>query len=191
MRRPLRARATADGAAAGGGGRLSLARARSWTARLRIPVWRPAPREGASRGWRGDVRLRAAGGARAVAARGCLGAARAGGRLARRGGAAGMERGPHSGDGRMTQKEVLDELKAIAVERLRFDPRRAAEMTLETTLPKGVEGSLGLDSLDFIELSVAIEERFGIMIDETQDLTDEFLSLESLARFVLAKTGQT
>src|SRR5207253_6369688 len=91
----------------------------------------------------------------------------------------------------MTQKEVVDELKAIVVERLRFDPRRAAEMTLETTLPKGVEGSLGLDSLDFIELSVAIEERFGIVIDETQDLTGEFLSLESLARFVLAKTGQT
>ena len=91
----------------------------------------------------------------------------------------------------MTQKEVLDELKALIVERLKFDPSRAAEMTLETTLPKGVEGSLGLDSLDFIELSVAIEERFGIMIDETEDLTDEFLSLESLARFVLAKTGQT
>ena len=48
----------------------------------------------------------------------------------------------------MTQKEVLDELKGLVVERLKFDPRRAAEMTLETTLPKGVEGSLGLDSLD-------------------------------------------
>ena len=90
----------------------------------------------------------------------------------------------------MTQKEVVDELKTIAVERLRFDSRRAAEMMLETTLPKGVEGSLGLDSLDFIELSVAIEERFGIMIDETQDLTDEFLSLDSLSRFILAKTGR-
>jgi len=90
----------------------------------------------------------------------------------------------------MTQKEILDELKAIVVERLRFDPHRAAEMTLETTLPKGVEGSLGLDSLDFIELSVAIEERFGITIDETQDLSDEFLSLDSLSRFILARTGQ-
>ena len=90
----------------------------------------------------------------------------------------------------MTQKEVLDELKTIVVERLRFDPRRAAEMTLETTLPKGVEGSLGLDSLDFIELSVGIEERFGILIDEHEDLADEFLSLGSLARFILAKTGQ-
>ena len=90
----------------------------------------------------------------------------------------------------MTQKEVLDELKGIVVERLRFDPRRAAEMTLETTLPKGVEGSLGLDSLDFIELSVAMEDRFGITIEEGQDLAEEFHSLDSLSRFILAKMGQ-
>jgi acyl carrier protein len=90
----------------------------------------------------------------------------------------------------MTQKEVLDELKAIVVERLRFDPRRAADMTLETTLPKDVEGSLGLDSLDFIELSVAMEDRFGITIEEGQDLAEEFNSFDSLSRFVLAKMGQ-
>lgn len=41
----------------------------------------------------------------------------------------------------MTQKEVLDELNGLVVERLKFDPRRAAETTLETTLPKGVGGS--------------------------------------------------
>ena len=90
----------------------------------------------------------------------------------------------------MTQKEILDELKAILVERLRFDPRRAADMTLETTLPRGVDGSLGLDSLDFIELSVAIEERFGLVIDEAEDLADEFLSFDTLSRFILTKTGQ-
>jgi acyl carrier protein len=87
----------------------------------------------------------------------------------------------------MTQKEVLDELKAIVVERLRFDPRRAAEMTLDTLLPKGVEGSLGLDSLDFIELSVAPEERFGVVIEEGEDLVDEFLSMDSLSRFILVR----
>lgn len=89
----------------------------------------------------------------------------------------------------MTQKEVLDELKGLVVERLKFDPRRAAEMTLETTLPKGVDGSLGLDSLDFIELSVAMEDRFGITIEEGQDLADEFTSLDSLSRFILTKMG--
>ena len=89
----------------------------------------------------------------------------------------------------MTQKEVLDELKAIVVERLRFDPRRAADMTLETTLPKGVEGSLGLDSLDFIELSVAMEDRFGITVEEGQDLSQEFHSFDSLSRYILGKMG--
>ncbi len=90
----------------------------------------------------------------------------------------------------MTQEEVIEELRAIVVERLRFDPKRAAEMTLQTTLPKGVEGSLGLDSLDFIELSVALEERFGLVLDESQDLSAEFRSLDSLSRFILARTGQ-
>ena len=89
----------------------------------------------------------------------------------------------------MTEKEVLDELKTIVVERLRFDPARAADMSADTTLPKGVDGSLGLDSLDFIELSVGIEERFGIVIDEREDLADDFLSLDSLSRFILAKVG--
>ncbi len=89
----------------------------------------------------------------------------------------------------MTQKEILDELKIIVVDRLRFDPRRAAEMSLDTTLPKGVEGSLGLDSLDFIELSVGIEERFGVVIDEHEDLSEEFLSLDSLSRFILSKSS--
>lgn len=89
----------------------------------------------------------------------------------------------------MTQKEILDDLKAIIVERLKFDPRRAAEMTADTTLPKGIEGSLGLDSLDFIELSVAMEERFGIVIDEGQDLADEFRSLDSLSRWIVSKTA--
>ena len=90
----------------------------------------------------------------------------------------------------MTQKEVLDELKAIIVERLMFTPSRAADITPETRLPAGVEGSLGLDSLDFLELSVAIEHRFGIVIDEGQDLTDKFLSMDSLSRFILEKIGE-
>ena len=87
----------------------------------------------------------------------------------------------------MTQKEVLDELKGLVVERLKFDPRRAAEMTLETTLPKGVDGSLGLDSLDFIELSIAIEERFGITMDESEDLAPHFASFATLSRFIAGK----
>jgi acyl carrier protein len=87
----------------------------------------------------------------------------------------------------MEPKEVLDELKTILVSRLKFDPRRAAETTEATPLPKGVEGSLGLDSLDFIELSIAIEERFGITVDESEDLCAHFASFATLSRFIAGK----
>jgi acyl carrier protein len=79
---------------------------------------------------------------------------------------------------------VLEELKDIMVERLKFDPSRTSELTLATVLPKGLEGSLGLDSLDFIEMSMAIEERFGFVIDETQELEAHFESLGALAEYI-------
>jgi acyl carrier protein len=87
----------------------------------------------------------------------------------------------------MEPKEVVDELKTILVMRLKFDPRRAAEVAETTPLPKGVEGSIGLDSLDFIELSIAIEERFGIAMDEAEDLSAHFASLDCLSRYVAGR----
>ena len=87
----------------------------------------------------------------------------------------------------MEPKEVLDELKTILVSRLKFDPRRAAETTESTPLAKGVEGSIGLDSLDFIELSIAIEERFGFTMDEAEDLSEHFASFATLSRFIAGK----
>jgi acyl carrier protein len=87
----------------------------------------------------------------------------------------------------MEAKEVLDELKTILVERLKFDPRRAAETGFETALPKGIDGSLGLDSLDFIELSIGIEERFGFVIDEAQDLAPHFHTLGTLVEYIKSR----
>ena len=87
----------------------------------------------------------------------------------------------------MERKEVFDELKSLLVTRLKFDPRRAAEVAESTPLPKGVEGSIGLDSLDFIELSIAIEERFGVVLDESEDVSAHFASFDTLSRFVAGR----
>jgi acyl carrier protein len=89
----------------------------------------------------------------------------------------------------MQDKEVFDELKTILVSRLKFDPRRAADVVQSTPLPKGVEGSIGLDSLDFIELSIAIEERFGVVVDESENLSAHFASFDTLSRFVAGRLG--
>jgi acyl carrier protein len=91
----------------------------------------------------------------------------------------------------MEPKEVLDELRGILVARLKFDPRRAVDMAMETPLPKGVDGAIGLDSLDFIELGIAIEERFGIVMDESQDLAEHFMSFETLCRFITTRAAVT
>jgi len=89
----------------------------------------------------------------------------------------------------MEAENVLEALKEIMVERLKFDPNRAATLTLATTLPKGLDGSLGLDSLDFIEISVAIEERFGFAMDESQDLEPHFESAGTLVKYIIERAA--
>ena len=84
--------------------------------------------------------------------------------------------------------KVLEELKDIMVERLRFEPSRLPDLSLATVLPKDLEGSLGLDSLDFIELSIGIEERFGFVIDEGQDLEAHFQSLGTLVEYIKSRS---
>ena len=87
----------------------------------------------------------------------------------------------------METENLVEALKEIMVERLKFDPARAAALTLATPLPKGMDGSLGLDSLDFIEISVAIEERFGFVMDESQDLAPHFESVGTLVKYIAAR----
>jgi acyl carrier protein len=87
----------------------------------------------------------------------------------------------------METDKVLEELKDIMMQRLKFEPSRLPELNPATVLPKDVEGSLGLDSLDFIELSIGMEERFGFVIDETQDLETHFQSLGSLVEYIQSR----
>jgi acyl carrier protein len=84
---------------------------------------------------------------------------------------------------------VLDQLKVILVERLRFDPARTELLSSDTALPKGVGGSLGLDSLDFIEMSLGIEGHFGIVMDEGDDLAPHFSSLGTLVDYITSRLG--
>ena len=84
----------------------------------------------------------------------------------------------------MDEGAIVGELRDIVVKRLRFDPERLVALSFDTPLPKGVEGALGLDSLDFIELSIALEERFGIVIQDGEDVLAHFATFGALVRFV-------
>jgi acyl carrier protein len=89
----------------------------------------------------------------------------------------------------MEEHAILDELREIIVKRLKFAPATLSSATAETALPKGIDGSLGLDSLDFIELSIALEERFGVAVEEGAAVEAHFATLGSLARFVRLAQG--
>ena len=89
----------------------------------------------------------------------------------------------------METDKVLEELKDIMVERLKFEPSRLPGLSLATVLPRDMDGSLGLDSLDFIELSIGIEGRFGFVIDEAQDLEAHFQSLGTLVEYIKSRSA--
>lgn len=67
-----------------------------------------------------------------------------------------------------------------------------ASLVLEDMTPGDIDADeplfgegLGLDSIDALEIAMAIEERFGVVADDDPDANRErFASVKSLAKFV-------
>ena len=56
--------------------------------------------------------------------------------------------------------------------------------------PLFVEG-LGLDSIDALELGIAIKKNFDIELDVESDIKEHFYSVQTLAKFINEFKGQT
>ncbi|MFZ3203716.1 MAG: phosphopantetheine-binding protein [Pseudomonas sp.] len=77
------------------------------------------------------------------------------------------------------------EIKHLIIEALGLEDMEAADIGAD--LPLFGEG-LGLDSVDALELGLAIQKRFGIKIDaEAKDTREHFANVASLAAFVAAR----
>jgi acyl carrier protein len=84
--------------------------------------------------------------------------------------------------------ELEVELKQLIVDSLKLEGVTAAEIDPDT--PLFIEG-LGLDSMDALELGIAIEQRYGIHFDEDPDQNAaRFASVRALAAFVLSQRLQ-
>jgi len=83
----------------------------------------------------------------------------------------------------VSASETLEaELKKLIVESLALEDIAPAD--IESEAPLFIEG-LGLDSIDALELAMALEERYGVTIEEDPEENREiFASVRSLARFV-------
>jgi acyl carrier protein len=81
----------------------------------------------------------------------------------------------------------LDDVKSVLVETLSIEDR-ATTITASTQLFGGLPE---LDSLAVLELVTAIEDRFDIVVDDSEFGGDIFETLGSLAAFVDGKRGES
>ncbi len=79
--------------------------------------------------------------------------------------------------------ELIERIKQALIEELDLRGKTAAD--IDASAPLFGEG-LGLDSLDALQLAMAIEERFGIVVPEGEAGRSVFASVEAIADFVLA-----
>lgn len=80
----------------------------------------------------------------------------------------------------------LDELKKLVVENcvLKIKPEEIAEST-----PLFGPGSVGLDSLDALQLTVAIEQQYGIVINDAEVARQAMQSLGTLRGWLAQQAG--
>ena len=75
-----------------------------------------------------------------------------------------------------------DEIRLLLIEVLDLEDIEPQDIKLEA--PLFVDG-LGLDSIDALELGVALQKRYGIKIDgDTEDVRQSFYSISTLCNFV-------
>ena len=81
--------------------------------------------------------------------------------------------------------DLQTEIKHLIIEALGLEDMAAEDIAADLTL---FGEGLGLDSVDALELGLAIQKRFGIKIDaEAKDTRQHFANVASLAAFVAAK----
>lgn len=85
----------------------------------------------------------------------------------------------------MTRGEIERELKVLIIEALKLDETTPDDIDSDAPL---VEASIGLDSIDVLELAMAVHRRFGVS-SQGDDETNHriYASVDSLADFLEAQ----
>ncbi|MCA8960878.1 MAG: acyl carrier protein [Planctomycetes bacterium] len=90
---------------------------------------------------------------------------------------------PNAGGlGIVTESTIEETIKRLIVERLQFQGLEATEIHDDTPL---FDGGLGLDSVDALELVLALEKEFGIKVDNEQIDDTTLRDVTAIKQFVL------
>lgn len=85
----------------------------------------------------------------------------------------------------MQQDSIEERLKRLIVDSLMLEDIKPED--IETEAPLFVEG-LGLDSIDALELALAIYDEFGVQTEQGNEKNREiFYSVKSLAEYIRAE----
>lgn len=80
------------------------------------------------------------------------------------------------------------ELKHLIIEALKLEDIAVGDIDSEEAL---FGDGLGLDSIDALELGVAIRQRFGIKIEAvSEEVRAHFANVRSLAKFIESQRGE-
>jgi acyl carrier protein len=86
----------------------------------------------------------------------------------------------------MELEQLKSQLKSLIIESLNLQDVKAQD--IKDSEPLFVEG-LGLDSIDALELSVAIEKKYKIKLDDEKKVRAAFASINTLAAFIEMESG--
>jgi acyl carrier protein len=82
---------------------------------------------------------------------------------------------------------LSNDIKALIITTLNLEGMTPDE--IDTQAPLFGEG-LGLDSIDALELGLALKKQYGVILSaENQEMREHFYSVESLARFISVQRG--
>ncbi|MFN3963942.1 phosphopantetheine-binding protein [Silanimonas lenta] len=80
---------------------------------------------------------------------------------------------------------LVREIKELIIESLALEDLRVED--IDSSAPLFVDG-LGLDSIDALELGLALQKRFGVQLSaDAADNRRHFASVDSLAAFITAQ----
>jgi len=82
---------------------------------------------------------------------------------------------------------LTTELKALIIETLELEDMRVDDIKDKEPL---FEGGLGLDSIDALELGVALKNKYEVSVkdEDEEDIKKYFYSVQTLADFIASKS---
>ncbi len=85
--------------------------------------------------------------------------------------------------------EIEQQIKQLIIDSLALEDMDISD--IETDIPLFGDDGLGLDSVDALELGLAIQKTFNLQLEsDQQNLRNHFESVATLANFIRIKQGQ-